>query len=242
MKMLKKKVCPKSHIEVCKSPLDAWKYCMKEATRWGDKPPVTFGEAPKPRHNVAGDRKKYNETIIEKGIVHAVDEGIIRLDNVTKVAQGLELYKLMKEAPKELERLENFWYWGPTGTGKSSGARKKFPNSYIKSHNKWWDGYNGEDSVLIDDVDKNSEKWLGPLLKTWADHYPFKAEFKGGSSVIRPKHIVVTSNWSMDDMFTDQNVLEPLKRRFRSENFSGEPPIVFKPDPRKRPNPFAKRV
>ena len=238
--MIKKKIVA-CHLEVCKSPIDAWNYCMKDATRWGDKPPVTFGEPPKPRLNVKGDRKKFNEIIIEKGIVHAVDEGLIKITDVTKATAGLELYKLLKAAPKDLDRLENYWFWGPTGTGKSSGARQKFPNSYIKSHNKWWDGYDGEDSVIIDDVNKKDEKWMGPMLKTWADHYPFKAEFKGGSSVIRPKHIVVTSNWSMDDMFTEQNDREPLKRRFREEHYLEAPPIVWQ-DPRKRPNPFAKRV
>ncbi len=56
---------------------------------------------------------------------------------------------------------------------------------------------------------------MGQHLKLWADHYPFPAETKGSSMVIRPARIVVTSNWSMEQMFEEPNVLKPLQRRFK---------------------------
>ena len=108
---------------------------------------------------------------------------------------------------------------------------------YIKQHNKWWDGYNGEKVVLLDDLDAKDGPWIGKFLKLWGDHYPFPAEIKGSHlGLIRPESIIVTSNWPMNEVFTEPNVLKPLERRFQVIHKVPPPPIVFG----KRPNPFAK--
>ena len=39
-------------------------------------------------------------------------------------------------------------------------------------------------------------------LKNWADKFPFQAEFKGGSMLIRPARIVVTSNYTPQQVRT----------------------------------------
>lgn len=51
--------------------------------------------------------------------------------------------------------LDNRWICGPTGCGKSYGVSKEFPDAYPKMCNKWWDGYQGEDTVVIEDLDEN---------------------------------------------------------------------------------------
>jgi len=115
-----------------------------------------------------------------------------------------------------LDQLTNEWIWGATGLGKSSNARIENPGCYIKSHNKWWLGYKGEDVILIDDLSKTEGQWFGEHLKQWADHYPFPSETKGDGMVIRPKKIVVTSNYSIDEIWGhDDNLCEALKRRFK---------------------------
>ena len=120
-----------------------------------------------------------------------------------------------KNKPESINRLNNEWIYGPTGTGKSRSVRDRFPDLYIKQHNKWWDGYADQKTVLIDDLDKSSGPWIGQFLKLWGDHYPFPAEIKGSSILIRPDQVIVTSNWPMEDVFTEPNVLNPLKRRFK---------------------------
>ena len=103
-----------------------------------------------------------------------------------------------QKKPKELEKLDNLWIHGETGTGKSTWAHRSFPLAYKKSMSKWWDGFRqddpGHDVVIIDDL---HPKWGGrEQLKQWGDRFPFQAEYKGGSMLIRPKRIIVTSNYT----------------------------------------------
>lgn len=63
------------------------------------------------------------------------------------------------------------WICGPPGTGKSSTIRDVFGDDlYVKPQNKWWDGYDDQKHVLLDDHDTTV---LGHYIKIWADAYPF---------------------------------------------------------------------
>lgn len=128
-------------------------------------------------------------------------------------------------SPQIHGNLENLWYHGAPGTGKSLCARSRYPQLFLKALNHWWDGYEGEETVLIEEWELSSGKFLGHHLKIWSDRYPFKPEIKGSSlPPQRPKRIIITSNYSMEECFgADRQLLAAMQRRFTAVNFDENP-------------------
>lgn len=85
--------------------------------------------------------------------------------------------------------------------------------------NKWWDGYKPGQTVIIDEWDPEVSKYLASHLKRWADHHPFCAEVKGGTRVLRPPKLIITSNYTIEECFQEARDREPLMRRFTQVRF-----------------------
>lgn len=128
----------------------------------------------------------------------------VRMDNIkkTETIQG---------------ELEHEWLHGISGAGKSSRARRENPDLYLKDvdsrADQWWDMYEGEDVVLIEDLSPFNRS-MTDALKKWSDRYPFKAQVKGGYMQIRPKKIIVTSQYTIDEIWDDEKTRAAMHRRF----------------------------
>lgn len=59
------------------------------------------------------------------------------------------------------------------------------------STNKWWDGYKGEQNILIDEFD--GQIGITHLLQ-WFDPYEMTVECKGGGVALHGVHWIITSN------------------------------------------------
>lgn len=206
-------------------------YCSK--TREQDEEPnevfVEFGELPMDNKHEEGGKRTREEWDKIKEL--AMEDKLDDIDSEIYIKYYQTLKKIAKDSqnlPQGLGEPCGVWYYGDTGTGKSHAARVDFPEAYLKLPNKWWDGYCGQEYVIIDDFDKKHEM-LGYHLKIWSDQYAFPCETKGGYGNIRPKKIVVTSNYHPKDIWSDFQTLGPLMRRFRITRFgnlSVQNPVV----------------
>lgn len=116
---------------------------------------------------------------------------------------------------KETENVRGLWLYGDPGIGKTHKAREIGSDSlFLKSQNKWWDGYAGESYVVLDDLDKQGS-CLGHYLKIWSDKWSATGEIKGGVVNLEHDHFIVTSNYHPVDLWPDDPVLcEAVSRRF----------------------------
>lgn len=85
-------------------------------------------------------------------------------------------------------------FYGPTGVGKTRTVMK-MPDVFKKDGtNQWFDGYQGEDILLIDDfAGKKSGIYLSFILNV-LDRYSCRLPVKGSMVLRRCSHIFVTTN------------------------------------------------
>lgn len=205
-----KELLKRAHIEKQKGPISkAIDYCKKD----GDF--KEFGERP----YANDDRKTMWKDVLclaREGKVQEIEDKYPML-YLRYHSKLLGLYR--PERPLILDNLENEWWIGPTGSGKSRLLWEKYPNHYSKSLNKWWDGYTYEETVAIEEWSPKNE-CTASSLKIWADRYPFSAEIKGGTlQKIRPRRIIVLSNYSIEQCFEREEDRGPLFRRFKIVHF-----------------------
>lgn len=132
-----------------------------------------------------------------------------------KFGNGIQRAIHSLSVPYDAPDVRGVWLHGRSGAGKSHAARE-FSNRrslslFIKAQNKWFDGYDGEDVILIDDMDSDC---LGHYLKIWADKYACTAEVKGANVNLQHKYLIVTSNKTIDQLWSDPDMIEAITRRF----------------------------
>lgn len=194
---------------------DNQKYCSKDGN---------WAEAGEPQF--AGERTDLTEVkeMVEKG-VHIGK--IMKMTNTLQASSYAEKYAKY-HAPRRTWKTWAAWIWGPSGCGKTNfkakdmylSVKEKRPEIryFIKkvSTGKWWDGYDGQEFVVIDDVRKG---WAGSGysfmdILGYCGEEELMVEIKGGVIPFVAKWVVFTSvkpPW--EEMKDPAEDIQQLKRR-----------------------------
>ncbi len=203
-----KKIWPRAHLEMKRgTPLEAMEYCKKDGD-WDE-----WGKIPKgPGEREKADWQTYYEM--------AKDGDLEDIPAVYRIRYYHAFKRIRQDNPPEPEDLKtklNYWVLAPSQHGKSTYARKRWgpkSNLFDKAPNKWFTGYKGEDNILLDDFGPKQCRYLGWYMKRWADLFSFPMETKGGGTQIRPKHIIVTSQYTIEQCFEDEFERIAIENRF----------------------------
>lgn len=101
------------------------------------------------------------------------------------------------------------WFWGPSGTNKSRTAIEAHDDFYVKDGTCWWDGYEQQKAIIIDDFDG---RWPYRDLLRLLDRYPYQGQIKGGYVKINSPFIYITCEHPPSHFWQD-NELDQVTRR-----------------------------
>lgn len=192
-------------------PAEARAYCMKEDTRVAG--PWEHGEWKGGNQGSRTDLVELAEAIKAGKSVREIFEeypaSTIRyVGNINKLKM---LYK-----PKRTEEMQVTLSYGAPGTGKTKYFWDAYPENgwaLPVSKDVWFDGYQNEQFVLIDDFAGNIG--LTQLLQI-LDQYVPSVQVKGSFTWWNPLMINITTNlhpWQWYDYSTRQDSYAALKRR-----------------------------
>lgn len=208
------------HVEIARDFEASIEYCKKDGDYFerGD-----FTLATNKTEAAILKRKELYAKVMSSNLKDLASTGEIALNQVGPInkAKNIMLAELPPYIHLDYSMKRGLWYVGPAGTGKTRKAMENNPHAYLKEQNKWWDGYQGQDVVILDDLDTDV---LGHYLKKWADVYPCSGEVKNGHVQLIYHTFIVTSNFTIQELFEKQEkMIEPILRRFDVTHFFNWP-------------------
>jgi hypothetical protein len=190
------------------------KYCRKEGSyaEWGTPPTAYKGKKLSLPSAIEDIPLEVREARIANSsfymsmpVTELVSTGCIPFQSALKHDKTQKMLQLNAKQTVSSRDLEVYWLYGPTAIGKSHYVRSQHApeDLYIKSStNKWWDGYTGQENVLLEEVEKAD---MDTDLKRWTDKYIFAGEVKGGYVPnICYKRIYLTSNLHPKELWKPQ--------------------------------------
>lgn len=203
------KLLSNSHVEMCRGNLDQnTDYCSKQNEL------IEFGN--KPAQGFRTDLESVKELILDQKL--SVEQICVENPNIYH-QYGRTLHKLEDIALRKKFRnwmTKGEWVWGETGTGKSHYAYKDYnPETHYDypNDNGWWDGYTGQDVVIINEF--RGEIPYRELL-TLVDKYPKSVRRRGREPVpFLATKIIVTSALPPEGVFNNLACHDSLDQIFR---------------------------
>lgn len=170
------------HIEIAKgSAMQNKEYCSKENMVY------TFGEPY--QQGKRNDLKDLHSKVkAGESIRNMLNNDDIKNYQGLKTAEALMKYV----EPCRTEPPKVIWRYGESGVGKTKWVYENYTEVFVPTSFKWWEGYDGHEVVLLDEIRGDFCKYH-EILKL-LDRYPYRVECKGGSRQLLCKTIIITSN------------------------------------------------
>lgn len=216
------------HLEAMRGSYDqALTYCKKEETRdtSADFGFTEHGEVPLGAGKGQGNRSDLEEVaVLAAGGSDLVAIAGLHGADFIRYHSGIRALVSLHE-PRRNWPTEVYWFWGPTGTGKTRAAFATAPDAYFKNPTtKWWDGYNRHEDVIIDDFRADFSTFASLLRLT--DRYPMEFEVKGGTCQCVIKRLFITTPKDPANTWTGRTEedLAQLERRIKEVRYF--PPLA----------------
>ncbi len=201
-----KKVCQskKIHLETCRgTESENEKYCQKDN-----------------KYKTIGDYKTQGQRTDLEGLKALIDKGgtleDIANENFHAFIQynrGFQEYKKIvdKRLRSVFRTVKTTHLYGKTGTGKTRKAMDSKDVYKISGDSmKWWDGYNGEKTLVIDEY--NNQIPCTELLSL-LDGYEYRLPIKGSFTYANWDRVIITSNIKILHKNARTEHKKALKRR-----------------------------
>lgn len=221
IKTIKKKMCDMMNLNNEKlrgTPQENREYCMKEDTKVIEYDFKEFGEI---KTNGGGRtdwleiKDKIDNGASYDDIVEAnPTKGLIYDRNIKRY-----IYHKLKKNNRNFKKVDVRIYYGDAGTGKTRKVINEFGNDNVYRLSRgdnggvWFDGYEGQKVLLIDDFNG----WIrrGRLLEL-LDGYAFQLQVKGGFTWKAWDTVIITSNYEPNEWYNkDITKDEGFRRRIK---------------------------
>lgn len=192
-----KKLLPRAHWEPVKAVAACRNYCMKEETRMEG--PWELGEWTG-KKGTRTDLLKLKKRVLAGERLSLVKRQCVNHQQV----RFLESMAEIRPISRDFKPRKVFWFWGKTGTGKTRTAYERIGESFWRANltGHWFNGYQEEEDVLIDDL--RAKNWPYDLMLLLLDGYQLKVPTKGGFTLWNPSRIFITCPYKPQDAYSGQ--------------------------------------
>lgn len=182
------------------NPAQNREYCIKDGNY------KEYGEMPKQgqRTDITSIASVIKET---PSIRKLLKQGYLNNQQQLKYAETLLKYV---ENPIH-EKPTVKWYYNKTGTGKTKAASEECPHAYWTWSGRWWDGYDGHEEIIIDDIRR--ETYSFNFMLRLLNKYGITLKVKDGSKACQAKIIIITCPYHPKELYSHH--LEDIQQLLR---------------------------
>lgn len=150
------------------------------------------------------------EIMKNRGLAALTEE---RPEMIIKYSKGILALQTFLLKPRT-QKPRVVWLWGLAGTGKTRTATDGLPATdvYIQTFDKWWDGYQQQKRIVLDDYTWDGKDVSFRYLLRLLDRYACQVEVKGGTVHINSPEIYITCEFP-PSTFWMGNMLTQVTRR-----------------------------